>query len=202
MSFLHSDLNKISQITDNIFLSGIYPLRQSPDIINKLNIKYILSCVDSQYIHSTHEQILNNNQNVTILYIPYSDITKQNLWEINKGNVNIIKLSDYENIRQLLNLYYNKSMIEIAYHFINNAINNNENILIHCMAGISRSVSMLVYYLMKKCNLIFEDAMLLVKQSRSVSNPNRSFKKQLKGYQFKRHNYTSDDAEKVTKDYI
>lgn len=81
--------------------------------------------------------------------------------------------------------YYNKPMIEIGYHFIDNAISENQNILIHCMAGISRSVSITTYYFMKKYNTSFHEALLFIKKKRFIANPNISFQNQLLKYQNK-----------------
>ena len=195
----HSDLSKITQITNNIFLSGICPLKM--DIIKKLNIKYILSCVDRNYIAQIHNQIIISNPNITILYLPYEDVIDQNLWQKNNNNIEILKYTtstaEYDIVAKQLTLYQNKPMIEIAYHFINNAIVANENILIHCMAGVSRSVSMTVYFLMKKYFLTFESAMQVIKSKRSIANPNNSFKLQLVQYQTKRASFNESDANQL-----
>jgi hypothetical protein len=194
----HSDLTKISQITDNVFLSGIFPLDDNPGLIKILNIKYILSCVDRNYISEVHDKIMIDNPDLTILYIPYNDEIEQNLWKKNKNQINIIKyaggMNDFNKLKELLDIYNNKPMIEIGYHFINLAVNSNKNILIHCMAGISRSVSLVTYYLMKKYHLDYDKAFYIIKNKRIVANPNDSFKFQLKKYQNKRENFTEVDA--------
>lgn len=40
-------------------------------------------------------------------------------------------------------------VLEKAYVFISNAINNKKIVLVHCAAGISRSTTLVLYYLMK-----------------------------------------------------
>lgn len=59
----HPDLNKISKITDNIFLSGILPLYDANTLKN-LCVKYVLSCVDRKYIGNIHDTLLLNNPNL------------------------------------------------------------------------------------------------------------------------------------------
>ena len=43
-----------------------------------------------------------------------------------------------------------ESYLPLAYKFIDQYIENNKNVLVHCKAGHRRSVSLIVYYLMKK----------------------------------------------------
>lgn len=198
-----SDLSKISKITNNIYLSGIYPLDENYELIKKLNIKYILSCVDRNYISEVHDKIMLSNPDVTILYIPYNDEIGQNLWMKNNDHINIIKYicssDDFNELTYQLKKYKNKPMIEIGYHFINNAVGSDSNILIHCMAGISRSVSLTIYYLMKKYKFGYDDAINIIKQNRIIANPNDSFKSQLQKYQSKRDQFTESDAKNIIK---
>lgn len=195
----HNELSKISQITNNIYLSGIFPLDENSAVIKKLDIKYILTCVDRNMVSEVHDKIMIENPDVTILYLPYNDDIGQNLWRINQKSVDIVKytgsIQEYDEIRRLSNLYQNKPMIEIGYHFINHAVMTNKNILVHCMAGISRSVSLIVYYLMKKYNLSFDQAISIVKNKRKIANPNDGFKLQLVGYQNKKDMFTQQDAQ-------
>ena len=46
----------------------------------------------------------------------------------------------------------------------------NKKILIHCFMGASRSVSILIYYLMKKYNYTIDDAISFIKQKREIIN--------------------------------
>jgi len=51
--------------------------------------------------------------------------------------------------------------------------------LIHCKAGISRSVTILISYLMLKFNITAKDALKIVRENRPQVNPNYGFMKQL-----------------------
>jgi hypothetical protein len=53
-------------------------------------------------------------------------------------------------------------------------------IYIHCYAGISRSASFVIYYLMKYHKMKFEDAFKYVRERRYCVQPNASFVEQLK----------------------
>lgn len=55
----------------------------------------------------------------------------------------------------------------------------NGNVLVHCTAGISRSVTVVCYYLMKKYNLEPVQALDIIKRNRPIANPNIGFVSQL-----------------------
>lgn len=201
MNTTNKDITNISKIIDGLYLSGSYPLEHNPDFINKHNINYIISCVDRKHIEKIHDQLVLTNPSLTIIYLPYSDILYENLWKINDDQVYIhqhVKSElDIKNMNTLLNMYQFKNMIEIAYNFINSVISSGESVLVHCMAGISRSVSMIAYYLMKKYNMTLVDAIGMIRNKRSIANPNDSFKLQLYEYQKKRQNMTTADATNI-----
>lgn len=71
-------------------------------------------------------------------------------------------------------------VIEICYEFIDSNLNLGNNVLVHCFAGISRSVSFVIYYLMKKKKITFEHAFNIVKSKRPESMPNSNFQRQLR----------------------
>jgi protein-tyrosine phosphatase len=56
----------------------------------------------------------------------------------------------------------------------------NQNVLVHCHAGWSRSVSIVIAYFMDEYGLDFDMSFKHVKTYRSVANPNRGFIEQLK----------------------
>ena len=59
-------------------------------------------------------------------------------------------------------------------------IKGNENILVHCSGGISRSATIVIAYIMWKNKMKYEEAFQYVKNKRSVVWPNPGFKEQLK----------------------
>jgi dual specificity MAP kinase phosphatase len=59
----------------------------------------------------------------------------------------------------------------------------NENILVHCQGGISRSPSFIIGYLMKYYSKTFDQAYLIVKDKRKIINPNLNFLAQLTRYE-------------------
>ena len=71
-----------------------------------------------------------------------------------------------------------------AIEFIDSAITNNHKVLIHCAAGISRSSSIAIAYIMHKNNLRYDRAYSRVVYKRPCCKPNSRFVEQLKNYNF------------------
>ena len=95
-------------------------------------------------------------------------------------NQKIIKVSDVPTANIIK--YFGESL---------NFINGNDNTLIHCMAGASRSATIVIAYIMWKEKITFENAFNLVNQKRSAAFPNFGFRKQLKIFEnlLKNNNY-------------
>lgn len=70
--------------------------------------------------------------------------------------------------------------IDSALEFI---MNGTGNVLVHCAAGISRSGTIVIAYLMKKHNLSFEDAFEMAKSKSSRICPNSNFQNQLRTWE-------------------
>ena len=62
-----------------------------------------------------------------------------------------------------------------AYEFIDDAAKNGGKTLVHCHAGVSRSATIVVAYLMKKYGLSVADAVAECKRGRPCIKPNRGF---------------------------
>lgn len=69
-----------------------------------------------------------------------------------------------------------------AASFIQNALSSDGKVLVHCDAGISRSVTLTCAYLIKCCGMVYDDAIRLVQRYRPRADPNFSFHAQLIDY--------------------
>ncbi|UJR26699.1 hypothetical protein I4U23_008015 [Adineta vaga] len=78
---------------------------------------------------------------------------------------------------------------ESCYQFIDQAVNKNQNILIHCHAGMSRSATIACAYLMKKYNLSYETALEQLRTKRPCVYPNPGFANQLRLYHSMNYTY-------------
>lgn len=68
---------------------------------------------------------------------------------------------------------------EAAAAFIHNAVSNNGRVFVHCRAGVSRSVTLVIAYLMLKKGMAAAEALRQVKLIRSIIRPNSGFLGQL-----------------------
>ncbi|CAD6234200.1 GSCOCG00007645001-RA-CDS [Cotesia congregata] len=75
------------------------------------------------------------------------------------------------------------TFFEDTYQFIDNALQNDKKVLVHCYFGVSRSATLVIAYIMKKHKLTYEDAYKLVKSKRRFVGPNPGFIAQLKLYE-------------------
>jgi dual specificity phosphatase 12 len=77
---------------------------------------------------------------------------------------------------------------DIISHFDNtcawiaDAIDQGGNVLVHCLAGVSRSASVVIAYAMKKYGIDHSTALTLVSKARPIVSPNEGFLKQLQFY--------------------
>lgn len=71
----------------------------------------------------------------------------------------------------------------LSLDFMHEALLDGGVILIHCMAGISRSTTVTCVYLMTATTLSMNDVMKALKLKRDVVNPNQGFVKQMREYE-------------------
>ncbi|XP_062257615.1 dual specificity protein phosphatase 19-like [Platichthys flesus] len=74
------------------------------------------------------------------------------------------------------------SYLEECSSFINQAREQGGAVLVHCNAGVSRSSSVVIGYLMLREGLLFDDAFSQVKLARPSTRPNPGFYLQLQSY--------------------
>ncbi len=65
-------------------------------------------------------------------------------------------------------------------NYIEQVINEGESILVHCSKGVSRSVTIVLAYLIIKKGYSLDQALIKIKEKRSIINPNKGFLDQLR----------------------
>jgi len=70
-----------------------------------------------------------------------------------------------------------------AFAFIDEARRNNERVLVHCKAGVSRSAAFVIGYLMYSEHLSLDAAHGAVRNKREIISPNLDFMGELKEYE-------------------
>ena len=75
--------------------------------------------------------------------------------------------------------------ISLYFDEISDLIHKQDVVLVNCVAGISRSASFVIAYLMKYYEMNLEDAFLYVRKRRNRICPNKKFMTYLYDYEFK-----------------
>ncbi|ESQ49435.1 hypothetical protein EUTSA_v10021629mg [Eutrema salsugineum] len=83
-----------------------------------------------------------------------------------------------------------------CFSFMDQAIQSGGGVLVHCFMGISRSVTIVVAYLMKKHGMSFSKAMELVRSRRPQASPNCGFISQLQQFEKSIKVQVEDSADK------
>ena len=186
-----------SQImNDKLFLGDIRQAK-SLDMLKNLEITHIVNCSNALNVFenidiNTYDSDSNGININTIANDAGDDEKKAN----NDDDNNIdkkyikyyqIKLEDSIDAGDEMYLHFDKC-IKFIENAIGNKNNNNDNshgnkVLIHCMAGVSRSATITIAYLMKTQNMTSKQAADYVIDKRSIVYPNRGFCKALKKYE-------------------
>lgn len=91
--------------------------------------------------------------------------------------------NDFEYLHIQLRDALNENIIEHldkAYRFIEDATSGGGKVLIHCAYGISRSGSILIYYIMRKYGKSYDEALEMVRNKRQIIKPNIGYERQLR----------------------
>lgn len=140
----------------------------------------------SNYKNAERFNKLQNHNIGAILYIGNKQKTPNVIHKYNNNNINYKFISMRDDIESDITKCF-----EPSWNFINENINKNHNILVHCCKGISRSPTIVAYYLMRmiheyklnKCNKIqpmLNEILDLIHLHRPCINPNMNFILQLK----------------------
>ena len=76
-----------------------------------------------------------------------------------------------------------KKYFDESFKFIDNGIKNGGNVLVHCHAGVSRSSTILIAYIMKSQKMKLDKVLELIETKREKASPNIGFIRQLKEYE-------------------
>eukprot|EP01084_Bolivina_argentea_P097225 174805_1 len=129
--------------------------------------------------HSRNELILKTLKITHIVNVS----EKLNAFEDdNELNIKYLQCVLLDNENQDIQKYFNKACV-----FINNTLNKDKNnrILCHCNAGISRSSTIIMAYLIKMYKMKYEEAYQYVLKRRDIIKPNPGFVKQLQLFEAK-----------------
>lgn len=76
-----------------------------------------------------------------------------------------------------------KHFFNQTFYWIDSHIINQRKVLVHCFAGISRSATIVIAYLMRKFSWEYEKTLEFVQSKRKIIDPNIGFLQQLQSYE-------------------
>ncbi len=151
------------------------------EYINKITEKVYLGCVEG----AKDEEFLKKEGVTNIL----TCLNTANDHKVISLEQKIIEIVDEDSASI-------KKYFKDAISYIENA---SGKVYVHCWAGVSRSATIVIAYLMWKNKLSFNEAYWSVKNKRNFISPNEGFVKQLKEFEIilkeNRLNYDSIDLE-------
>lgn len=149
----HNVLYKRTQpyhyIVDNIYL-GDFRIATDLHKLQQLNITHVVNCAITLPNVFQSRTCTRTCNNITYCKLPLYDTPSQQLFP----------------------------SLHTALTFINN-VPKTSNILIHCARGMSRSCSVVLWYLMQTKQMSYNDALTYVRNIRPIVHPNKSFQLQL-----------------------
>lgn len=114
---------------------------------------------------------------INISNIPISQPTREFLHMSDIMEINIPDISE-SNIREYFDTTYLK---------IKDRLSQNKKVLVYCKVGKSRSVSIIINYLMSSQNISYELAFIQMITKKSSIGPNYGFIQQLKEHRYQLH---------------
>ena len=133
--------------------------------------KYKLIDHQHQIIHNLWLGDYNSSQDI-------ASLKKNNIQLIINLSKNLDFVKDDSIIKYRIPIHDNLSKesnigminhFDEAYKLIDNALNDNKGILIHCRAGIQRSATLVALYLMKKNRISSQEAKKFIKSKRCIA---------------------------------
>ncbi len=94
-------------------------------------------------------------------------------------DMNVVRLNLDDIDSQLLNV---NNSLDRTLEIMKQYIDQNKGVLVHCRAGVSRSASVIIAYLMKYHNMSFNHAYSYLINKRPIVNPNAGFITQLMNF--------------------
>ncbi|KAF7493148.2 Dual specificity phosphatase DUPD1 [Sarcoptes scabiei] len=123
----------------------------SKSFLKDIGVTHVLNCALNQFLNEVHlNEDYYRDTNIRFKGFELDDICSENITRC----------------------------FEEANNFIDDCLRNGGKILIHCLAGVSRSATITIAYLMMRHAMTLEEAIKEVKQNRRIC-PNEGFLRQL-----------------------
>ena len=158
----HTSSNIINKI--NTYFRSYFTNNFDGDlIIDKIYIGSINSIFDNNTLNKLN---IHNIISVVNGFVPPTDTLQE-----------FIVIDALDSIHTDLSIIFNDIV-----KYIEKLVDENKPILVHCIAGRSRSVTIVIAYIIKRYGFPVEKALIFVQSKRKISKPNDTFMYLLKNY--------------------
>lgn len=144
-----------TRILGNIYLSSFEPIKNGINLKTEYGVTHVISVVSG----SLPENIVNDYAHLQI------DITDEPTSDL-LGHIDTA-------------IAFIEEALSVALEETESSKSSNGKVLVHCAQGESRSVAVIIAYLMYKHKLSYKQALYAVKRKSADVNPNPGFVKQL-----------------------
>lgn len=115
-------------------------------------------------IQSSQDAVLLEKYNINSIVNCTKDIKNHEYFKFKNSHI-----IDIEDSKEFNNIENFKSKIISAVLFIDNEINQNKNVIVHCYWGLMRSPTVIAAYLMYKFNMDVETSVEFIKDKKNFS---------------------------------
>ncbi|XP_046495773.1 dual specificity protein phosphatase 22 isoform X3 [Equus quagga] len=157
--------NGMNKILPGLYIGNFKDARDAEQL-SKNKVTHILS------VHDSARPML---EGVKYLCIPAADSPSQNLCSSRRPEGDPQRTGKSMGCRTR---HFKESI-----KFIHECRLRGEGCLVHCLAGVSRSVTLVIAYIMTVTDFGWEDALHTVRAGRSCANPNLGFQRQLQDFE-------------------
>ncbi|KRX02944.1 hypothetical protein PPERSA_09066 [Pseudocohnilembus persalinus] len=165
------------KIIDHIYIGSI-GAALSQNELKKNNIEYILNATADEQIPD-YNKIVQNCQQIQKI----QDVQNEEKFDSNYQE-KVKQIKKYKQIK-LKDNYQQQVLDQIkeSNSYIQEAENEQKNILVHCFQGKSRSCTLIIAYMMQRYKMKRDEALDIIRKYRPNASPNFGFMKQLLVYE-------------------
>jgi atypical dual specificity phosphatase len=178
-----------SQILPNLYLSDAMTARWG-DTLNKLGVTHIVCVMEEPLTYP------RTKQDIKILHIPVSDDITSDLLSyfqtatefisdaLGTTNVPAVNKEEMKAVKDVTAVLEGNSR---PFPSPDSEVDPNPRnvVLVHCLAGMSRSATIVCAYLLATTSMNTHETISFVRSKRSIIRPNYGFEKQLKEWEVK-----------------
>ncbi|GFR57679.1 dual specificity protein phosphatase 18 [Elysia marginata] len=175
MSIKELNKNPLSQITENVYLSGVTGVT-NVDLMRSAGITHVLNLAAGDASHLTYDlghgpAIADDDVSQNTSFIKTSKVSTLGGDMVDNAQVLIVRREYLRDSDDQSLLSYLDDLVD----FVSKAVSVGGKVVVHCMAGVSRSASVVLAYLVRERAMSLREAHDHVIACRPVIRPNMGF---------------------------